>query len=79
MKFKDEIKINEVYTPSRGYHVISENINYLDRLLDEKGPVAKGISKELGKGYIDDFKKMSKLMDEIAGIWQEIEFDVEHQ
>ena len=77
MKFKDELA--ESYSPSRGYEGVTNNINQLTRALNPKSNLAKGIAKELGDGFINDFKELHKLAQDLEAAWAEIEFAVDHQ
>lgn len=79
-KFTDIIRqdnIDEGYSKSRGYTNFQKTLNHAELVLHPGSNLAKGIAKELGKGYLDDFAKMKEHFDEIMSIWQDIEMDVE--
>ena len=69
-------QINE-YTKSSGYEDTDNKINVLLKVLQPDSHLARGISKSLGKGYLKDFKEMGKHMQEIVGIWNEIDMEID--
>lgn len=76
-QFKD--LLTEKYIKSKGFDHISSCIESMSVYLHGSSRVAKGLSKELGKGYLDDFKEMQKHIDEIDRIWNDIRQEVELQ
>ena len=82
--FKEHIStspedINESYAISAGYKEFKKAIEHVEMVGQPNSRLAKSIAKALGKGYIDDFKKIQDHMNEIMSIWQDIEQDVESQ
>jgi hypothetical protein len=75
--FKESTEeLDEGVLNSIGYKTANAAINTLDNALNPNGNLAKGIVKELGTGYINDFKKAQKHLNEITDIWEDIQMNL---
>ena len=69
-------ELNEGYVKSKGYKLAEERIETLLSQLDPKSNLCKGISKA-ADNVVPEFTEMKKHMNEIASIWQDIEYTIE--
>ena len=69
-------ELNEGYVKSKGYTLAVDRIETLLSQLDPKSNLCKGISKA-ADNVVPEFTEMKKHMNEIASIWQDIEYTIE--
>ena len=68
-------ELNEGYVKSKGYKLAEERIETLLSQLDPKSNLCKGISKA-ADNVAPEFTEMKKHMNEIASIWQDVEYTI---
>jgi|14BtaG_2_1085337.scaffolds.fasta_scaffold00315_6 hypothetical protein len=61
-------------TMSSGVKMAGERIYALEKQLKVGSAVNKGVNKALGGKYDGDFKDMTKAIDKVISVWEEIEF-----
>ena len=64
---------------SQGVKQAQKHIDSLESSLQKGSNLNKGINKALEGKYDDDFKKMEKAMDQILGVWRDIEHSFYNQ
>lgn len=72
----NESQLEEAYAKSLGYKQTAEAIYRLERQFNPDGNLAKGIIKEGGSGYKNDFKMMQKYINKIIDIWEDIDAEI---
>lgn len=71
---ESDVDIENVNSPN--HKATSDMIYRLSKMLEPNSVMAKNIQKDFGSGYKKDFEKMKKLMDEISGVWEDMEMEI---
>lgn len=83
IKLNEETELDEGPIPAimrnREFTDVINKLYGLEKVLRPNGNIAKGVAKELGQGYIADFKKMSKTVDSLIDDWDQIVMDLSQQ
>lgn len=71
----DKDDMNEGYIKSMGWKGTDDMINRLSKMLNPNSVLCKSISRD-ADNVVPEFKKMSKHMDAIQGIWEEVDYTI---
>ena len=72
----ESVELEEGITHSRGFQQVAEKLDDIRGILSPNGILSKSISKQLGVGYIKDFKKISEMLADVEDAWDEIRKDL---